>query len=153
MITWICAAERLISLWSSSRPSSKRMTRRYVTANLLYLQINETEFMYFIIAPSSTFSLVNLRNRTGEERRRKNLCDKRDKQLFPKLHIPFNRSFCKRLENNSLVTSVTHKRFAVLFFLPSIGSTSFFLTNSVPLSFDIPESCKCEFCAVWGRIY
>jgi len=45
---------------------------------LLYLQINETEFMYFIIAPSSTFSLVNLRNRTGEERRRQSLCDKRD---------------------------------------------------------------------------
>ena len=49
-----------------------------MTAYLLYLQINETEFMYFIIAPSSTFSLVNLRNRTGEERRRQTLCDKRD---------------------------------------------------------------------------
>ena len=38
-----------------------------MTANLLYLQINETEFMYFIIAPSSTFSLVNLRK--GRERK------------------------------------------------------------------------------------
>ena len=42
------------------------MTRRYMTVNLVNMQINETEFMYFIIAPSSTFSLVNLRNRTGE---------------------------------------------------------------------------------------
>ena len=45
--------------------------------------------------------IANLRNRTGEERRRQTLCDKRDKNLF-----------------------VTHKRFAVLFFLPSCCANS-----------------------------
>ena len=54
------------------------------------------------------------------------------KKQFTKLHLPLNRSFCKRPENinvkgipakklpsNSPVLFVTHKRFGVLFFLSS----------------------------------
>ena len=52
-------------------------------------------------------------------------------KTFAKLHIPLKRSFCRRAKNinvkwiptkhasNSLVTFVTLKRFAVLFFQPS----------------------------------
>ena len=48
--------------------------------------------------------VVNSRNRTGEERRQQTLCDNRDnnfvsKNLFAKLHLPWNRSFCTRPEN------------------------------------------------------
>ena len=41
-----------------------------------------------------------LRNRTGEERRRQTLCDKRDNILFEKLSAKL--SFCKRPENISV---------------------------------------------------
>ena len=78
--------------------------------------------------------LVNLRNRTGEEIKRQTLCDKRDNNFSWK-NIPPNFSFLltdlfvkdqktlmsittKHASNNP-VTFVTHKRFAVLFFLPS----------------------------------
>ena len=77
--------------------------------------------------------LVNLRNRTGEGGKRKTLCDKRDHNFAWK-NIPPNFSFLltdlfvkdqKTLTSimtkqaiNSPVTFVTHKRFAVLFFLP-----------------------------------
>ena len=77
--------------------------------------------------------LVNLRTRTGEEKRRQSLCDKGGNNLvwkdFPP-NITFllpNRSFCKRPENinakhtiNSPVTFLRHKRFAVLLFLPYV---------------------------------
>ena len=77
--------------------------------------------------------LVNLRNRTGEGGKRQTLCDKRDNNFAWK-NIPPNFSFLltdlfvkdqKTLTSimtkqaiNSPVTFVTHKRFAVLFFLP-----------------------------------
>ena len=78
--------------------------------------------------------LVNLRNRTGEGGKRQTLCDKRDNNFAWK-NIPPNFSFLltdlfvkdqKTLMSimttkhaiNSPVTFVTHKRFAVLFFLP-----------------------------------
>ena len=77
---------------------------------------------------------MSLRNRTGEERRRQTLRDKRDKIFFKKnssaeLHPPLNRSCFKRPENINLVkvttkfirkrpvTFVKHKRSAVIFFL------------------------------------
>ena len=49
-------------------------------------------------------AMVNLRNRTGEQRRRQNFCDKRDnyfvwKKICLKLHLPLSRSFCKRPVN------------------------------------------------------
>ena len=41
--------------------------------------------------------IVNLRNRTGEERRRQNLCDKRDNNLFEitfcQTSLPFKQIF------------------------------------------------------------
>ena len=72
------------------------------------------------------------------------------KKPYTKLHIPFNRSFCRRAKNinvkwiltkhasNSPVTFVTLKRFAILFFLPSCCVNPLFsfpktLFNSTPL--------------------
>ena len=48
-------------------------------------------------------TLVNLRNCTGEERRRQTLCEKRDNNVVwnnfsPNLTFPLNISFCKRPE-------------------------------------------------------
>ena len=80
--------------------------------------------------------LVNLRNRTGEERRRQTLCDKHDnnfawKNLPPNFTFPKTdlfveehkmsmlREFPTKHASKSPVTFVTLKRFAVLFFLPS----------------------------------
>ena len=56
--------------------------------------------------------IVNLRLRTGEERRQQTLCGKRDnffRKFCLKRHLPFNRSFCKRPKHasNSPVTFVT----------------------------------------------
>ena len=55
------------------------------------------ELFCFLMSKSDL--LVNLRNRTGEEGRRRTFCDKRDnnfvlKNFFSTLHFPLNRSFC-----------------------------------------------------------
>ena len=80
--------------------------------------------------------VVNLRNRTGEERRRQTLCDKRDNNfafalLPPNFTFLWTDLFVEEKEtsilsefstkhaSNSPVTFVTLKRFAVLFFPPS----------------------------------
>ena len=74
---------------------------------------------------------MNLRNRTGEERRRQTLCDKRDnnfflKKPFAKLHISKTDLFVEEQKklmlsefptkhaSNSPVTFAAFKRFAVL---------------------------------------
>ena len=60
-------------------------------------------FMHKSLRCITSETLVNLRNRTGEERRQQTLCDKHDHILFEKLsakfHFPLNRSFCERPEN------------------------------------------------------
>ena len=87
---------------------------------------------------------VNLRNRTGEERRRQTLCDKRNnnfawKNFSPNFTFFWTDLFVKdqktlmlvkittKHASYSLVTFVTHKRFAVLFFLPSCCVNSLLL--------------------------
>ena len=91
--------------------------------------------------------LVNLRNRTGEERRRQTLCDKRDNNfallpqnftfLWTNLFVEVQETsmlseFPTKHASNIPVTFVTLKRFAVLFFLPSCCVNS--LSLPLPLS-------------------
>ena len=72
-------------------------------------------------------SSVNLRSRTGEERRRQTLCDKRDnKFVWNKFSPKFTDQktlmlvkIATKHARNSLVLLVTRMRFTVLFFLPS----------------------------------
>ena len=93
---------------------------------------------------------MKLRNRTGEERRRQTLCDKRDnnfawKNLPPNFTFPKTdlfveehkmsmlREFPTKHASKSPVTFVTLKRFAVLFFLPSC-----WVNSPVPPLPDLP---------------
>ena len=90
--------------------------------------------------PQSSLSLllilVNLHNRTGEERRRQTLCDKRDNNFVwnkfsPNFTLLQTDLFVKdqktlvcsedydKTRTNNPVTSVSHKRFAILFLLPT----------------------------------
>ena len=62
---------------------------------------------------------VNLHNRTGEQRRRQNLCDKRDnyfvwKKICLKLHLPLSRSFCKRPVNIIVKWSLPYENIQVI---------------------------------------
>ena len=52
--------------------------------------------------------MINLSKRTGEERRRQTLCEKRDDNFVRNNSLP-----------NCPVTFVTHERFVFFFFLPS----------------------------------
>ena len=100
----------------------------------------------------------SLRNRTGEERRRQTLCDKRDNNSVWK-NLPANFTFLStdlfveelkttmvsefptKHASNSPVTFVTHKRFAVLFFLPSccVNSRKNWHSKCQKLTFKIPN--------------
>ena len=92
--SWNCVAGVVVKnkkkpLWSNTKPSSKRMTRRYMAPN-----------MYFIIAPSSTFSLSH---RTGEERRRQPCVTSVTIILFetkfPQTSLSFNQIFLQKTRN------------------------------------------------------
>ena len=107
-------------------------------------QLRFTKYQHFA---GDNLTIVNLRNRTGEERGRQTLCDKRDNNFVSK-NVPPNFTFLwtylfveeqktpmlsefpTKHASNSPVTFVTLERFAVLFFLPSccvnslIGSLS-----------------------------
>ena len=92
--SWNCVAGVVVKnkkkpLWSSTKPSSKRMTRRYMAPK-----------MYFIIAPSSTFSLSH---RTGEERRRQPCVTSVTIILFetkfPQTSLSFKQIFLQKTRN------------------------------------------------------
>ena len=60
-------------------------------------------FFDVLVAVAVVISELTLKEGRGKKTRQ-TLCDKRDSnffllQLFPKLHSPLNRSFCKRPEN------------------------------------------------------
>ena len=107
---------------------------------------------------------MNLRKRTGEERRRQGLCDKRDnnfawKNLPPNFTFPKTdlfveeykmsmlREFPTKHASKSPVTFVTLKRFAVLLFLPSC-----WVNSPVPPLPDLPaESVSTALYIAIGR--
>ena len=92
--------------------------------------------------------LVNLCSRTGEQKKWQILCDKWDTNFIwknlPQTSSSFKQiSFCKRPkqinswvkittehESNSPVMFVTHKHFAILFFLPSCCINAILLTQN-----------------------
>ena len=111
---------KLLFAWNSAIRRCLKLVELYLPWIQIYSYLRNVSHNYFLLLltfrppfPRKFFLLllfrpsgilVNLRNRTGEERRRQTLCYKRDnnclKQLFAKLHFHLNRSFCKGPENS-----------------------------------------------------